>query len=119
MSPSDDSLADGAKVLSLSDIARVEVLSVLLRQQFRADQFLADLGEALRLRLEPVDWPRAFKQVESLARRFSPILCPGGHDLVLVAAAVTMGGAWFLSIRPELPPTPISRRCRTPGLALA
>ena len=30
-------------------------------------------------------------------RAFSPTLRPGGHDLVLVAAAVTMGGAWFLS----------------------
>ena len=53
--------------------------------------------QGLRLRLEPVDWPRAFQQAESLARRFSPTLRPGGHDLVLVAAALTMGGTWFLS----------------------
>jgi predicted nucleic acid-binding protein len=90
-------LADGAKVVSLSELARLEVLNVLLRQKDRADQFLADLGEGLRLRLEPVDWSRAFEQAESLARRFSQNLRPGGHDLVLVAAAVTQGGTWFLS----------------------
>ena len=39
-------LADGAKVVSLSDLARVEVLNVLLRHRDRADQFLADLDEA-------------------------------------------------------------------------
>lgn len=44
-----------------------------------------------------VDWPKAFQQTESLARRFSPTLCPGGHDLILVAAAASMGGTWFLS----------------------
>jgi len=53
--------------------------------------------EGLRFRLGPVDWPKAFQQAESLARRFSTPLRPGGHDLVLVAAAVTMGGTWFLS----------------------
>jgi predicted nucleic acid-binding protein len=90
-------LADGAKVVSLSDLARVEVLNVLLRQQGRADQFLVDLEEGLRLRLETVDWSKAFQQAESLARRFSSKLRPGGHDLVLVAAAVAMGGTWFLS----------------------
>src|ERR1039458_595807 len=71
-------LADGAKVVSLSDLARLEVLNVLLRQQGRADEFLADLEEGLHLRLELVDWPRAFQQAESLARRFSPTLRPGG-----------------------------------------
>jgi len=90
-------LADGTKVVSLSNLARVEVLNVLLRQEGRADQFLADLQEGLRLRLEPVDWPRAFQRAESLARRFSLTLRPGGPDLVLVAAAVTMGATWFLS----------------------
>jgi predicted nucleic acid-binding protein len=90
-------LADGAKVVSLSDLARVEVLNVLLRQEGRADQFLADLQEGLRLRVEPVDWSRVFQQAESLARRFSLTLRPGGQDLVLVAAAVTMGATWFLS----------------------
>ena len=90
-------LAQDAKVVSLSALARVEVLNVLLRQEKRADQFLADLDEGLRLRLEPVEWPKAFQQAESLARRFSPTLRPGGHDLVLVAAALTMGGTWFLS----------------------
>jgi predicted nucleic acid-binding protein len=90
-------LADGAKVISLSSLARIEVLNVLLRQPDRADQFVADVDEGLRLRLEPVDWPRAFQQAESLARRFSATLRPGGHDLMLVAAAVTMGGTWFLS----------------------
>ncbi len=90
-------LAADAKVVSLSALARVEVLNVLLRQQGRADQFLTDLEEGLRIRMEPVDWPKAFQQAESLARRFSPTLRPGGHDLVLVAAAVTMGGTSFLS----------------------
>jgi predicted nucleic acid-binding protein len=90
-------LAEDAKVVSLSALARVEVLNVLLREEKRAGQFLADLDEGLRLRMEPVDWPRAFQQSESLARRFSPTLRPGGHDLVLVAAAVIMGGTWFLS----------------------
>ena len=90
-------LAEDAKVVSLSALARVEVLNVLLRQESRAGQFLADLDEGVRLRLEPVDWPKAFQQAESLGRRFSLALRPGGHDLVLVAAAVTMGGTWFLS----------------------
>jgi len=44
-----------------------------------------------------VDWPDAFQQAESLARRFTRALRPGGHDLVLVAAAVAMGATWFLS----------------------
>jgi predicted nucleic acid-binding protein len=90
-------LAKDAKVVSISALARVEVLNVLLRQRGRAEQFLADLDEGLRLRLEPVDWPRVFQQSESLARRFSLTLCPGGHDFVLVAAAVIMGGTCFLS----------------------
>jgi hypothetical protein len=55
------------------------------------------LDEGVRLRRESVDWPDAFQQAESLARRFSPTLRPGGHDLVLVAAAVVMGATWFLS----------------------
>src|SRR3989442_1373963 len=59
--------------------------NVRLRQDGRAHQFLADLDEGLRLRLEPVDWPRAFQQAESLARRFSPTLRPGGHDHHAVA----------------------------------
>ena len=90
-------LEDGSKVISLSDLARNEVLNVLLRSQGRADQFLADLEEGIRLRLEPIDWGKAFQRAESLARRFSATLRPGGHDLVLVAAAITMGGTSFLS----------------------
>jgi transposase/predicted nucleic acid-binding protein len=90
-------LSEDAKVVSLSALARVEVLNVLLRQESRAGQFLADLDEGVRLRLQPVDWPKAFQQAESLARRFSLALRPGGRDLILVAAAVTMGGTWFLS----------------------
>jgi hypothetical protein len=35
--------------------------------------------------------------VSELARRFARTLRPGGHDLVLVAAAVAMGATWFLS----------------------
>lgn len=55
------------------------------------------MTEGLRLRLEFVDWTEAFQQAESLARRFSRALRPGGHDLVLVASAVVMGATWFLS----------------------
>ena len=90
-------LAADAKVVSLPTLPRIEVLNVLLRQESRAGQFLADLAEGVRLRLEPVDWPKAFQQAESLARRFSLALRPDGHDLVLVTAAVAMGGRWFLS----------------------
>ena len=90
-------LTEDAKLVSLSALARVEVLNVLLRRKGRADKFLADLEEGLRLRVEPLDWAKAFQQAESLAKRFSSTLRPGGHDLVLVAAAVTMGGTWFLS----------------------
>ena len=88
-----------AKVLSVSDLARIEVLNVLWRDTSRsaADRFEEDLAEGLRLRLEPVDWSDVFRQGESLGRRFSRTLRPGGHDLVLVAAAVVMGGTWFLS----------------------
>ena len=64
-------LAEDAKIVTLSELARVEVLNVLLRQEGRADQFLADVDEGLRLRLESVDWLRTFQQAESLARRFS------------------------------------------------
>jgi len=92
-------LAEGAKLLSVSDLARIEVLNVLLRaiNTAAANKFDDDLVEGLRLRLEFVDWPDAFQQAESLARRFSRLLRPGGHDLVLVAAAVAMGASWFLS----------------------
>ena len=92
-------LADDAKVISVSELARVEVLNVLLRAPDlgAAARFEEDLAEGLRLRLESVDWPDAFQQAESLARRFSPTLRPGGHDLVLVAAAVAMGATGFLS----------------------
>jgi predicted nucleic acid-binding protein len=92
-------LAKDAKVISLSDLARVEVLNVLLRQTpaLAARRFEEDIAEGLRLRLESLDWPDAFQQAESLARRFARTLRPGGHDLVLVAAAVAMGATWFLS----------------------
>ena len=33
------------------------------------------------------------------ASRFSPNRRPGGHDLLLVTATVTMSGTWFLSCR--------------------
>ena len=90
-------LAEDDKVLSVSELARVEVLNVLLRYDERWTQFLADLEQGSRLRLEPVDWRDAFQQAERLARRFSRTLKPGGHDLVLVAAAVVGGASWFLS----------------------
>jgi len=92
-------LAEDAKVISVSELARVEVLNVLLRDPDlgAAARFEEDLDEGVRLRTESVDWPDAFQQAESLARRFSRTLRPGGHDLVLVAAAVSIGATWFLS----------------------
>ena len=91
--------SDDQKVVTVSGLCRVEVLNVLLRkpETEAARQFDDDLAEGLRLRLESVDWPDAFQQAESLARRFSRTLRPGGHDLVLVAATVAMGASWFLS----------------------
>ena len=92
-------LADDAKVISVSELARVEVLNVLLRDPDlgAAARLKEDLDEGIRLRTESVDWPDVFQQAEGLARRFSRTLRPGGHDLVLVAAAVAMGATWFLS----------------------
>ena len=90
-------LVEDRKVLSVSELARVEVLNVLLRLEKETAEFLADLKEGTRFRLEPLDWRDAFQQAESLARRFSRTLKPGGHDLVLVAAAVVVGATWFLS----------------------
>lgn len=92
-------LTDNAKVISVSELSRVEVINVLLRARDArlADEFERDLAEGRRLRLESVDWPDTFQQAESLARRFSSTLRPGAHDLVLVAAAVAMGATWFLS----------------------
>ena len=55
-----------------------------------------------------MDWHGAFRQAESLARRFSPSLKPGGHDLVLVAAAVTAGATWFLSFDRESRQRPLA-----------
>lgn len=92
-------LAEDSKVVSVSELARIEVLNVLLRdtELGAAARFEADLKEGQRLRAESVDWPDALAQAESLARRFTRTLRPGGHDLVLVAAAVVMGASWFLS----------------------
>jgi predicted nucleic acid-binding protein len=90
-------LAEDCKVVSISELARIEVLNTLLRYPERAEQFGSDLEQATQLKVEPVEWREAFQQAESLARRFSAALRPGGHDLVLVAAAVTMGATWFLS----------------------
>jgi predicted nucleic acid-binding protein len=93
-------LAADAKVISVSELARVEVLNVLLRNPdlSAAARFEDDLDEGIRLRIEAVDWTDVFQKAESLARRFSRTLRPGGHDLVLVAAAVAMGATWFLSL---------------------
>src|SRR5437868_5361811 len=90
-------LTEDAKIVGVSELARIEVLNVLLRDEDlgAADRFEQDLAEGLRLRHDVVDWHDAFKQAESLARRFSRILKPGGHDLFLVAAAVTTGATWF------------------------
>lgn len=92
-------LADDQKLVTLSELCRLEVLNVLLRkpETGAARKFEEDLAEGLRLRTEAVDWADAFQNAESLARRFSRTLKPGGHDLVLVAAAVAMGATWFLS----------------------
>ena len=90
-------LEEGEKTLGISDLARIEVLNVLFREKPCADQFLSDLREKRRFRFESVDWTDAFQRAESLARRFSSILNPGGHDLVLVAAAAAAGASYFLS----------------------
>jgi predicted nucleic acid-binding protein len=92
-------LADDRKLVTLSELCRLEVLNVLLRkpETGAARKFEEDLAEGLRLRSEAVDWAEAFEHAESLARRFSCTLKSGGHDLVLVAAAVAMGATWFLS----------------------
>ncbi len=92
-------LANDEKLVTLSEFCRLEVLNVLRRQPETgaARKFEEDLAEGLRLRNEAVDWADAFQNAESLARRFSRTLKPGGHDLVLVAAAVAMGATWFLS----------------------
>jgi predicted nucleic acid-binding protein len=90
-------LADDSKVVSVSDLARVEVVNVLLRAEGRERHFLADLGAGTKVRCESVDWSDTFQQAVRLARRFSRKLRPGGHDLILVAAAVVMGATWFLS----------------------
>ena len=93
-------LADDNKVAGVSELARIEVLNVLIQnaELGAAARFEQDLREGLRLRLERVNWEDAFQQAESLARRFSRTLRPGGHDLVLVAAAVTAGATCFLSM---------------------
>jgi len=90
-------LDEAAIAVSVSELARVEVLNALLRHEGRAEQFLADFTEGRRLRLELVNWRDAFQRAESLARRFARVLRPGGLDLMLVAAAVAMGATWFLS----------------------
>jgi predicted nucleic acid-binding protein len=92
-------LAEGEKRICLSELCRIEVLNVLMRKPEvgAAEEFEQDVVEGSRFTVEPVVWVNAFQQAESLARRFSATLRPGGHDLVLVAAAVTMGATWFLS----------------------
>ena len=75
-------LAEDAKVISVSELARIEVRNVLLRDPGlgAVERFERDLAEGDRVRNESVDWPRAFQQAESLARQFSAVLKPGGHD---------------------------------------
>ena len=110
-------LAEDAKVISVSELARVEVLNVLLRDPDlgAAARFEEDLDEGVRLRTESVDWPDAFQQAESLARRFSRTLRPGGHDLALVAAAVAMGATWFLSFDRNSRQRPLAAAARLRG----
>jgi predicted nucleic acid-binding protein len=92
-------LEDDRKIVSITDLCRIEVFNVLLRKPLTgaAEKFLDDLKEGERLRLEIVNWREALQHAESLARRFSATLKPGSHDLVLVASAVTLGADWFLS----------------------
>lgn len=92
-------LADDEKVITLSELCRIEVLNVLLRkpEAGAAERFTSDLLLGVHLRVESVDWVDTFERAESLARRFASTLRPGGHDLVIVAAAVAMGATWFLS----------------------
>jgi predicted nucleic acid-binding protein len=92
-------LAEGEKKICLSELCRIEVLNVLLRKPEvgALEEFERNLVEGSRFTIEPVVWIDAFQQAESLARRFSATLRPGAHDLVLLAAAVTMGATWFLS----------------------
>src|SRR5438270_8921000 len=92
-------LDEDEKVVSVSELCRIEVLNILLRKPSTgaAEAFESDLKQNLRFRIEAVDWHDAFRQAESLARRFSRTLKPGSHDLVLVAAALTAGATWFLS----------------------
>ena len=47
-------LAEDGKVVSVSELARVEVLNVLLRLDKETAEFLADLNEGTRFRLEPL-----------------------------------------------------------------
>lgn len=92
-------LDDSKKIVVLSELAKIEVLNVLLRrgESEGARDFAEDLAEGTRVRMHTTNWSKAFQTAESLARRFSRKLKPGAHDLVLVAAAVTMGATWFLS----------------------
>lgn len=92
-------LNDDDKLVRISDLGYVEVLNVLLRKADRtvAKRFEHDVAEGIRFRVEPVDWDAAFQQAISLARRYSQVVRPAGHDLVLVAATVTMGAGWLLS----------------------
>ena len=93
-------LAEGNKTLGVSELARIEVLNILLRfpELGAVARFGQELKDGSQLRMDRVDWHTAFQQAESLAHRFSKTLKPGGHDLVLVAAAVTSGATWFLSL---------------------
>src|SRR3954469_15767915 len=88
-----DYLYDDEKVLTISELCRIEVLNVLRRRPeiSAAARFDGDVAENLLLRLESVDWPDTFLKAEALGRRFSRILRPGSHDLLLVAAAVGLG----------------------------
>ena len=92
-------LENGEKTLTVSELCRIEVLNVLLRNFLTegVEEFERDLKEGVRVRLEVLDWADAFKLADSLVRRFSRALKPGGHDLMLVAAAVSSGASCFLS----------------------
>jgi uncharacterized protein with PIN domain len=90
-------LTEDRKVLSVSALARTEVVNVLIQKGGPVDQFIEDLEQRLRLVQEDVDWGITFQHAESLARRFARILHPGSHDLMLIAASITFGATWFLS----------------------
>jgi hypothetical protein len=88
-------LTEDTKVVSLSELARIEVLNTLLRYEGRSEQFIADLKERGRLQLE---WLPG----SGRGRR-------GPHN----------GRYMVFVVRQELAPASFSRGCRLARLACA